>query len=217
MKTTDQRIVWKDKNVLELLVLINGFIDAHEINTVRDYQRKIAEYPGEAPSLWYINQRFGSWDKMLLSLGKKPYEGYKWDSYSDRDLKKIVKDFIKTNGIRSQRSYDQKSVGENIPSLSTLKKRFGDIKFFFITNEKESLSSFELLSLLKTEIERLNLENTLSRTEFEKKYNRSFMPSPSTIIRKTGKTWEELMEEIGFNYRRIKNERLSKNLKQYRK
>lgn len=99
---------------------------------------------------------------MLLSLGKKPYERYKWGSYSDRDLKKIVKDFIKTNSIRSQRSYDQKSVGENIPSLSTLKKRFGDIKFFFITNEKESLSSFELLSLLKTEIVRLNLENTLS-------------------------------------------------------
>lgn len=76
MKTTDQRIVWKDKNVLELLVLINGFIDAHEISTVRDYQQKIAEYPGGAPSLWYINQRFGSWDKMLLSLGKKPYERY---------------------------------------------------------------------------------------------------------------------------------------------
>lgn len=41
MKTTDQRIVWKDKNVLELLVLINGFIDAHEISTVRDYQKKL--------------------------------------------------------------------------------------------------------------------------------------------------------------------------------
>ncbi|WP_373781407.1 hypothetical protein [Kaistella sp.] len=60
-----------------------------------------------------------------MSLGKKPYERYKWDSYSDRNLKKIVKDFIKTNGIRSQRSYDQKSVGENMPSLSTLKKDLG--------------------------------------------------------------------------------------------
>lgn len=122
MKTTDKRIIWKDKNDLELLVLISGFINTHKIDTVRDYQEMLLTNPGKAPSLWLINDRFGSWDKMLLTLGKKPYERYKWNNYSDKELKKIVKDFIKTNNLRSQRKYEEKSVGQNVPSLSTLKK-----------------------------------------------------------------------------------------------
>lgn len=214
MKTTDKRIIWKDKNDLELLVLISEFIDKHNIDTVRGYQEILVTNTGQAPSLWLINERFGSWDRMLLTLGKKPYERYKWNNYSNQELKKIVKDFIKTNNIRSQRKYEEKSVGQNVPSLSTLKKRFGDVKFFFATKKSETINSFEMLTLLKEEILNLGLETTLSRTAFEKLYNRSIMPSPSTIIRKTGKTWEELMETLGFNYREIKVERLSKNLKQ---
>ncbi len=217
MKTTDKRIIWKDKNDLELLVLISGFIDTHKIETVRDYQEMLLMNPGKAPSLWLINDRFGSWDKMLLTLGKKPYERYKWNNYSDKELKKIVKDFIKANNLRSQRKYEEKSVGQNVPSLSTLKKRFGDVKFFFAAKKSETMNSFEMLILLKSEIKRLDLEASLSRTEFEKNYNRSLIPSPSTIIRRTGKTWEELMEEIGFDYRKIKAERLTKNLKQNKK
>ena len=214
MKTTDKRIIWKDKNDLELLVLISEFIDKHNIDTVRGYQEILLRNTGQAPSLWLINERFGSWDRMLLTLGKKPYERYKWNNYSNQELKKIVKDFIKTNSIRSQRKYEEKSVGQNVPSLSTLKKRFGDVKFFFATKKSETINSFEMLTLLKEEILNLGLETTLSRTAFEKLYNRSIMPSPSTIIRKTGKTWEELMETLGFNYREIKVERLSKNLRQ---
>lgn len=217
MKSIDKRIVWKEKNDLELLLLINKFIDSHAISTVRDYQESLANHSEKVPSLWVINSRFGSWDKMLLSLGKKPYERNRWDNYSDDELKKIVASFVSDNKIRSQRKYEKMSVGENIPSLSTLKKRFGDTRFFFAGEKKEVISDFQMLTLLKAEIVNLGLESTLSRAEFEKLYNRSVMPSPSTIIRKTGKNWEELMEAIGFDYREIKVKRLSKNLKQNQK
>ncbi|MFS1026351.1 hypothetical protein ACFC9R_13715 [Enterococcus casseliflavus] len=217
MKSIDKRIVWKEKNDLELLLLINKFIDSHAISTVRDYQESLTNHSEKFPSLWVINSRFGSWDKMLVSLGKKPYERNKWDNYTDDELKKIVASFVSDNKIRSQRKYEKMSVGENIPSLSTLKKRFADTRFFFAGEKKEGISNFQMLTLLKAEIVNLGLESSLSRAEFEKLYNRSVMPSPSTIIRKTGKNWEELMEAIGFEYREIKVKRLSKNLKQNQK
>jgi len=217
MKSTDSRIVWKEKNDLELLMIVKNFIDKYEIETVREYQARLADNKGHAPSLWIINQRFSSWDKMLLSLGREPYQRYKWDEYSDKKLEKIVKVFIEENHIRSQRKYEQKCVGENMPSLSTLKKRFTDVRTFFSSKEEKSLNDFEMMYLLKSEIERLDLELSLSRTDFEKGYNREIMPSPSTIIRRTGKTWEELMQEIGFDYRKIKIERITKNLKQNQK
>lgn len=217
MKSTDNRVIWKEKNDLELLALIKSFIEKHEIATVREYQKKLAENMGQCPSLWLINQRFGSWDKMLVSIGKKPYQRYKWDNYSDVELSKIVKEFIRDNQIQSQRKYEQKCVGENMPSLSTLKKRFVDVRPFFTRKKEKTTSNFEMKFLLKSEIERLELETSLSRTVFEKKYNKEIMPSPSTIIRRTGKTWEELMKEIGFDYREIKIKRITKNLKQNQK
>lgn len=217
MKSTDNRIVWKEKNDLELLMIVKNFIDKYEIETVREYQARLANNKGQVPSLWIINQRFSSWDKMLLSLGRKPYQRYKWDEYSDKKLEKIVKVFIEENQIRSQRKYEQKCVGENMPSLSTLKKRFGDIRPFFSSKKEKSLNEFEMMYLLKSEIERLKLESSLSRTVFDKYYNRDIMPSPSTIIRRTGKTWEELMKEIAFEYQEIKIERITKNLKQNQK
>lgn len=217
LKSTDNRIIWKEKNDFELLGLINRFIDKNEIVTVREYQKKLADNTGQAPSLWLINQRFGSWDKMLLSLGKKTYQRYKWDEYSDSKLEKLVKKFITDNQIRSQRSYEKKCVGENMPSLSTLKKRFQDVRPFFSSEREKKVSDFEMMLLLKTEIERLKLETSLSRREFEKNYDREIMPSPSTIIRRTGKTWEELLKEIGFDYREIKIKRITKNLKQNQK
>ncbi|MGL9728704.1 hypothetical protein [Enterococcus sp. DIV0756] len=214
MKSTDKRIVWKEKNDLELLVLLNSFITKYDIKTVRDYQTKMREDTMKVPSLWLINKRFGSWDKMLLSLGMKTYERYKWDSYNDSELKKIVSDFVTDNNIRSQRKYEKISGGKNLPSLSTLKKRFEDISFFFKIEHEENMNTFQLLTLLKEEIERLELESSLSRTSFEKLYDNSKIPSPSTIVRKTGKSWEELMEILGFNYREMKVKRISKNLKQ---
>ena len=214
MKSTDKRIVWKEKNDLELLVLINSFITKYDIKTVRDYQTKMREDSMKVPSLWLINKRFCSWDKMLLSLGMKTYERYKWDSYNDSELKKIVSDFVTDNNIRSQRKYEKMSGGKNLPSLSTLKKRFEDISFFFKIEHEENMNTFQLLTLLKEEIQRLELESSLSRTSFEKLYDNSKIPSPSTIVRKTGKSWEELMEILGYNYREMKVKRISKNLKQ---
>ena len=100
-----------------------------------------------------------------------------------------------------------------MPSLSTLKKRFGDLKFLFQKKKEKVPSDFELLSALRKEIIRLGLEESLSRTEFSKKYDQTLLPHPTTIMRRTNKSWEELMEELGFDFISIKKEKLTKNLK----
>ncbi len=40
-----------------------------------------------------------------------------------------------------------------------------------------------------------------------------YLPSVDTIMRRTNKNWEELMFEIGYDYRKIKIEKLVKNLR----
>jgi hypothetical protein len=48
-------------------------------------------------------------------------------------------------------------------------------------------------------------------TEFRKKANSDKLPSVDTIMRRTGMTWEELMQMLGFDYRTIKIEKLTRN------
>ncbi len=75
-------------------------------------------------------------------------------------------------------------VGKSMPSLSTLKKRFGDVNFLFQRQgDKDGYTDFELLKLVHDEIRRLGLTTSLSRTELEKHYDKTIMPSPSTIMR----------------------------------
>lgn len=88
MKSPDKRIIWKEKDDLSLLMLINQVIDKYGIENIRQYQNFLNEHPKDAPSTWFINDRFGSWDKLLLTLGKKPYERYKWNSYSEPYIQK---------------------------------------------------------------------------------------------------------------------------------
>lgn len=213
MKSPDKRIIWKEKDDLSLLMLINQVIDKYGIENIRQYQNFLNEHPKDSPSTWFINDRFGSWDKLLLTLGKKPYERYKWNSYSDDQLKLLVKEFLEDKHIHSQRQYEIQISGKNMPSLSTLKKRFGDLKFLFQKKKEKVASDFELLSALRKEIIRLGLEESLSRTEFSKKYDQTLLPHPTTIMRKTNKSWEELMEELGFDFISIKKDKLTKNLK----
>lgn len=61
------------------------------------------------------------------------------------------------------------------------------------------------------------MEDSLSMTEFNKKCTNGKLPSIMTIMRRSNKTWEELMKEIGFDYRSIKVEKLSQNLKNVKK
>lgn len=214
MKKADKRIIWKRKNDLILMQTVLEFIEKHQIDSVRKYQQKLKEYPRESPGVWFIQKHFGSWDKLLIQLGEGRTERYCWSKLTNKELEEVVLDFIKTKSIISQRDYERKTIGNrNVPSLDTLKKRFDDIKPFFKRQPKETISDFEILFELRREIVNLGLEKSLSMTEFRKKSKSERLPSVDTIMRRTGKPWEELMKEIGFDYRAIKIEKLTKNFK----
>ena len=218
MKQDDGRIVWKNLSDLKLILLINQFIEKHEIKSSRQYHRKLLENPNSAPSMWFINQKYGSWKNLLVSLGCDNGEYGKWAKISEKDLLKIVESFITVEKITSQRMYEKRSVGKDVPSLSTLKKRFGDIRYLFRKNtEKSSVTDFELMIELRNEIVRLKLQDDLSMTKFRKLVQSPKLPSVDTIMKRTNKNWEELMTEIGFDYRKIKINKQRNNLSKKKK
>lgn len=213
MRQDDKRVIWKNTSDLKLILLISEFIEKHGIKSSRQYQKELSKNPNSVPSMWFINQKYGSWENLLVSIGFENTEYGKWKRISEKDLLKIVESFIKTEKITSQRMYEQKSVGKDVPSLSTLKKRFQDVRPLFKKRmDKPSLTDFELLLELRNEIIRLNLENDLSMTKFRKLVQSSSLPSVDTIMRRTNKNWEELMAEIGFDYRRVKISKQRNNL-----
>lgn len=218
MKQDDGRIVWKNLSDLKLILLINQFIEKHEIKSSRQYHRKLLENPNSAPSMWFINQKYGSWKNLLVSLGCDNGEYGKWAKISEKDLLKIVESFITVEKITSQRMYEKRSVGKDVPSLSTLKKRFGDIRYLFRKNtEKSSFTDFELMIELRNEIVRLKLQDDLSMTKFRKLVQSPKLPSVDTIMKRTNKNWEELMTEIGFDYLKIKINKQRNNLSKKKK
>lgn len=218
MKQDDGRIVWKNLSDLKLILLINQVIEKHEIKSSRQYHRKLLENPNSAPSMWFINQKYGSWKNLLVSLGCDNGEYGKWAKISEKDLLKIVESFITVEKITSQRMYEKRSVGKDVPSLSTLKKRFGDIRYLFRKNtEKSSFTDFELMIELRNEIVRLKLQDDLSMTKFRKLVQSPKLPSVDTIMKRTNKNWEELMTEIGFDYRKIKINKQRNNLSKKKK
>lgn len=75
-------------------------------------------------------------------------------------------------------------------------------------------TNFELLLELKKEIIRLELEQDLSMTTFKQKNQSQKLPSVDTVMRRTNKNWEELMSELGYDYREIKREKMKRNLLQ---
>lgn len=214
MKSDDKRVIWKKKSDLQLMQIILEFIEKHQINSVRKYQQKLMEYPKEVPSIWFIKERFGSWDKLLIQLGETGFERYCWSKMTDDEIKLVVSEFIKNESISSQREYEKRTVGnKSVPSLDTLKKRFDNLKPLFKVPNEESISDFQLLFELRKEIVRLGLEKNLSMTEFRKRANSDKLPSVDTIMRRTGMSWEELMQELGFDYRTIKIKKLTRNFK----
>lgn len=205
MKQNDGRIIWKNQSDLKLILTINEFIEKHGIKSSRQYQKKLSENPNSAPSMWFINKKYGSWENLLISIGRENTGYGKWARMSEQELLEIVESFIKCEKIISQRMYEQKSVGKDIPSLSTVKKRLGDIRpLFKEKNDSPRFTDFELMLELKNEIIRLKLQDDLSMTKFRKLVQSPRLPSVDTIMKRTNKNWEELMAEIGFDYRRIK-------------
>ncbi|RGW62883.1 hypothetical protein [Enterococcus durans] len=218
MKQNDGRIIWKNQSDLKLILTINEFIEKHGIKSSRQYQKKLAENPNSAPSMWFINKKYGSWENLLISIGKENTDYGKWSRMSEQELLEIVESFIKCEKISSQRMYEKKSVEKDIPSLSAVKKRLGDIRpLFKVKNEKPSFTDFELLLELKNEIIRLDLQDDLSMTKFRKLVQSPKLPSVDTIMKRTNKNWEELMTEIGFDYRRIKIYKQRNNLSKTKK
>lgn len=208
----------ENQSDLKLILTINEFIEKHGIKSSRQYQKKLAENPNSAPSMWFINKKYGSWENLLISIGKENTDYGKWSRMSEQELLEIVESFIKCEKISSQRMYEKKSVEKDIPSLSTVKKRLGDIRpLFKVKNEKPSFTDFELLLELKNEIIRLDLQDDLSMTKFRKLVQSPKLPSVDTIMKRTNKNWEELMTEIGFDYRRIKIYKQRNNLSKTKK
>nr|WP_241866731.1 MULTISPECIES: hypothetical protein [Enterococcus] len=201
-----------------MILTINEFIEKHGIKSSRQYQKKLSENPNSAPSMWFINKKYGSWENLLISIGKENTGYGKWSRMSEQELLEIVESFIKCEKISSQRMYEKKSVEKDIPSLSTVKKRLGDIRpLFKEKNDGPRFTDFELLLELKNEIIRLNLQDDLSMTKFRKLVQSPKLPSVDTIMKRTNKNWEELMAEIGFDYRRIKVFKQRNNLSKIKK
>lgn len=218
MKQNDGRIIWKNQSDLKLIITINEFIEKHGIKSSRQYQKKLSENPNSAPSMWFINKKYGSWENLLISIGRENTGYGKWARMSEQELLEIVESFIKCEKIISQRMYEQKSVGKDIPSLSTVKKRLGDIRpLFKEKNDSPRFTDFELMLELKNEIIRLKLQDDLSMTKFRKLVQSPRLPSVDTIMKRTNKNWEELMAEIGFDYRRIKIYKQRNNLSKTKK
>lgn len=58
----------------------------------------------------------------------------------------------------------------------------------------------EIKSALKKEIIRLGIEDNPSRTVYQKQYERGTAPSPNNAVKITGMKWQDLMQDIGFDY-----------------
>lgn len=67
----------------------------------------------------------------------------------------------------------------------------------------------EIKLALKKEIIRLGIEDNPSRTVYQKQYERGAAPSPNNAMNVTGMKWQELMQDIGFDYDGKKNSGLS--------
>ncbi|MGM0282956.1 hypothetical protein IGJ01_000916 [Enterococcus sp. AZ089] len=208
----DKRIIWKNQSDLKLILTISQFIEKHEIKSSRQYQKKLSEYPNSAPSMWFIINKYGSWKNLLNSIGAETIGYGKWAKMQTDDLIKVAQIFIKSEKIQSQRAYEKKSVGKDVPCLSTLKNRLGDICFLFKKKENKGLTNFEILFELRNEIIKLNMQDDLSMTKFQSNSKSKRLPSVYTIMRRTNKTWEELMSEIGFDYKQIKLKKQRNNL-----
>jgi len=216
LENKDRRVVWKKKSDLELMSTINDVLEKENILTRRQYQLFKKSHPQAVPSLWFIQERFNSWEGLLHRLGKPTYNKDQWYQYSDEQLEKLVLTFISDKKIKSQHQYEKISGKNKMPSLYTLRMRFGERLRAFFKNKKSQtaqVTDFELLTKLKSEIIRLDLESDLSMTKFNELYDTKKLPSVYTIMRKTNKNWEELMAEIGYNYREIKIKKIKKNLK----
>lgn len=67
-------------------------------------------------------------------------------------------------------------------------------------HRKKYHSQKQLMNALKKEIIRLGIKNNPQITIYRKNYDKNLAPCANTVLQTTGKTWRELMDELGFYY-----------------
>ena len=115
----DKRIVWKDQSDLKIILTISQFIETYEIKSSREYQKQLSKNPNSAPSMWFINNKYGSWNNLLNSIGVDNSGSKKWARMETDELIKVAQIFIDSEKIKSQRVYEKKSTGKDVPCLNT--------------------------------------------------------------------------------------------------
>jgi len=60
-------------------------------------------------------------------------------------------------------------------------------------------SNEQLIKILKEELKRTKLEDSLSRTKLQKVYDKDIMPHPNTYVYRFG-SWEKTLELAGYEY-----------------
>lgn len=68
-------------------------------------------------------------------------------------------------------------------------------------HRKKYYSQKQLINRLKKEIIRLGIQDNPKITIYQKNYNKNLAPCANTVLQRTGKTWLELMNELGFYYK----------------
>ncbi len=103
----DKRIVWKDQSDLKIILTISQFIETYEIKSSREYQKQLSKNPHSAPSMWFIINKYGSWNNLLNSIGIDNNGSKKWARMETDELIKVAQIFIDSEKIKSQRVYEK--------------------------------------------------------------------------------------------------------------
>lgn len=90
----DKRIVWKDQSDLKIILTISQFIETYEIKSSREYQKQLSKNPHSAPSMWFIINKYGSWNNLLNSIGIDNNGSKKWARMETDELIKVAQIFI---------------------------------------------------------------------------------------------------------------------------
>lgn len=61
-------------------------------------------------------------------------------------------------------------------------------------------STLEIMQVLREEIIKLGIQDNPSRSIYQERYTRGLAPNPNAIMHRTGMSWQELMQSIGFKY-----------------
>lgn len=61
-------------------------------------------------------------------------------------------------------------------------------------------SNLDLMNALKNELIRLGLQDNPSRTAYQNNYDPDLAPAATTVMYRTGQSWNELMKIFGFDY-----------------